>query len=103
MLQTIAAAEAQERAFKDPRRLVAEALRYRENKQRRMVYPRDRQEALPVPSSLVESLVGEFHARVKSREKFWNRPAGGRGDAPVARRCPERGRPSGVRLRHTAG
>lgn len=24
----------------------------------------------------MESLVGEFHARVKGRSKFWNRPAG---------------------------
>ncbi len=27
-------------------------------------------------SSLVESLVGEFNARVKGREKLWNRPEG---------------------------
>jgi hypothetical protein len=25
---------------------------------------------------LVESLVGEFNARLKDRRKFWNRPAG---------------------------
>ena len=24
----------------------------------------------------MESLVGEFNARVKARQKFWNRPAG---------------------------
>jgi hypothetical protein len=60
----------------DPRRLVAEALTYLRNNQRRMAYPRYRQEGLPVTSSLVESLVGEFNARVKGREKFWNRPAG---------------------------
>src|SRR5689334_14689142 len=27
-------------------------------------------------SSLAESLVGEFNARVKSRQKYWNRPEG---------------------------
>ena len=26
--------------------------------------------------SLVESLVGEFNARLKSRQKYWNRPEG---------------------------
>lgn len=60
----------------DPRRLVAEALTYLGNNQERMAYPRYRQQGLPVTSSLVESLVGEFNARVKGREKFWNRPAG---------------------------
>jgi hypothetical protein len=60
----------------DPRRLVAEALSYLGNNQPRMDYPRYRQEGLPVTSSLVESLVGQFNARVKGREKFWNRPAG---------------------------
>jgi hypothetical protein len=29
-----------------------------------------------VTSSLVESLVGEFNARVKGRKKHWNRPKG---------------------------
>jgi hypothetical protein len=60
----------------DPRRLVAEALTYLGNNQSRMNYPRYRREGLPVTSSLVESLVGEFNARVKGREKFWNRPEG---------------------------
>jgi hypothetical protein len=60
----------------DPRRLVAEALTYLSNNQSRMDYPRYRREGLPVTSSLVESLVGEFNARVKGREKFWNRPEG---------------------------
>ena len=57
---------------KDPRRLVAEALSYLRNNQARMDYARYRQEGLPITSSLVESLVGEFNARVKGREKFWN-------------------------------
>jgi hypothetical protein len=60
----------------DPRRLVAEALTYLGNNRERMDYPRYRREGLPVTSSLVESLVGEFNARVKGREKFWNRPGG---------------------------
>jgi hypothetical protein len=60
----------------DPRRVVAEALSYLTNNQKRMDYPRYRQEGLPITSSLVESLVGEFNARVKSRQKFWNRPDG---------------------------
>src|SRR5580658_5740253 len=61
---------------KDPRRLVAEALSYLGHNQGRMKYPRYRQQGLPITSSLVESLVGEMNARVKSREKFWNRPEG---------------------------
>jgi hypothetical protein len=61
---------------KDPRQLVAEALSYLINNQSRMDYPRYRREGLPITSSLVESLVGEFNARFKSRQKFWNRPDG---------------------------
>jgi hypothetical protein len=65
--------EADER---DPRRLVAEALSYLGNNQPRMDYPRYRRQGLPITSSLAESLVGEFNARVKGRGKFWNRPLG---------------------------
>jgi hypothetical protein len=61
---------------KDPRRLVAEALSYLGHNQSRMDYPRYRRQGLPITSSLVESLVGEFNARVKGRGKFWNRPLG---------------------------
>jgi hypothetical protein len=61
---------------KDPRRLVAEALSYLRNNESRMDYPRYRQAGLPITSSLVESLVGEFNARVKSTQKYWNRPEG---------------------------
>lgn len=60
----------------DPRRLVAEALTYLGNNQQRMDYPRYRKEGLPITSSLVESLVGEFNTRVKGPQKFWNRPKG---------------------------
>jgi hypothetical protein len=61
---------------KDPRRLVAEALSYLVNNQSRMDYPRYRKEGLPITSSLVESLVGEFNARLKSKQKYFNRPDG---------------------------
>jgi hypothetical protein len=63
----------------DPRRLLAEALSYLRNNKERMDYPRYRREGLPTTSSLVESLVGEFNARVKGKQKFWNRPAGAEG------------------------
>ena len=68
--------EGEEGDENDPRCLVANALGYLENNQGRMQSPRYRRAGLPITSSLVESLVGEFNARVKSREKFWNRPAG---------------------------
>ncbi len=60
----------------DARRAVAEALSYLSNNADRMDYPRYRREGLPITSSLAESLVGEFNARLKSRKKFWNRPEG---------------------------
>jgi hypothetical protein len=60
----------------DPRRGVAEVVGYLRNNQRRMDYPRYRRAGLPVTSSLVESLVGEFNARVKGRDKYWNRSEG---------------------------
>jgi hypothetical protein len=59
---------------RDPRRAVAEARSYLTNNQKRMDYPRYRCEGLPMTSSLVESLVGEFNARVKSKQKYWKRP-----------------------------
>jgi hypothetical protein len=60
----------------DARRAVAEALSYLTNNAPRMDYPRYRQMGVPITSSLAESLVGEFNARVKSRQHYWNRPAG---------------------------
>jgi hypothetical protein len=60
----------------DARRAVAEALSYLTHNAARMEYPRYRQEGLPITSSLAESLVGEFNARVKSRQQYWSRPAG---------------------------
>lgn len=61
---------------RDPRRVVAQARSYLGNNQQRMDYPRYRRMGLPTTSSLVESLVGEFNARVKSQQKHWSRPHG---------------------------
>lgn len=66
----------EELAASDSRRVLAEAVTYLGNNAGRMDYPRYRREGLPTTSSLVESLVGEFNARVKGRSKFWNRPSG---------------------------
>jgi hypothetical protein len=66
----------EELAVTDVRRVLAEALSYLRNNRKRMDYPRYRREGLPVTSSLVESLVGEFNARVKGRDKYWNRRRG---------------------------
>jgi hypothetical protein len=63
----------------DPREVVRQALVYLRNNQARMDYPRYRREGLPVTSSLVESLVGQFNARVKGPQKYWNRPEGAEG------------------------
>lgn len=60
----------------DPREVVRQALVYLGNNQSRMDYPRYRREGLPVTSSLVESLVGQFNERVKGPQKHWNRPEG---------------------------
>ena len=60
----------------DPRRVVEDVERYLRNNQGRMDYPRYRRMGLPVTSSWVESLVGEFNGRVKGRDKYWNRSAG---------------------------
>jgi hypothetical protein len=66
----------EELAATDPRRVLAEALSYLSNNAERMNYPEYRRLGLPTTSSLVESLVGEFNARVKGKGKFWNRPEG---------------------------
>lgn len=60
----------------DPRQLVQETVTYLSNNATRMDYPRYRREGLPVTSSWVESLVGEFNARVKGWGKWWNRGLG---------------------------
>jgi hypothetical protein len=61
---------------RDPRRVVAQARSYLGNNRDRMDYPRYRREGLPTTSSLVESLVGEVNARVKSKQKHWARSVG---------------------------
>jgi hypothetical protein len=66
----------EELAVTDPRRVVAEALSYLGHNQGRMKYPEYRRQGLPTTSSLVESLVGEVNARVKSKQKYWNRGVG---------------------------
>jgi len=65
-----------ELAASDPRRAVAEALSYFGHNAGRMKYPEYRRAGLPSTSSLVESLVGEVNARVKGKQKYWNRGAG---------------------------
>ena len=59
-----------------PRRVVTDVRRDLGNNRGRMDYPRYRRAGLPVTSSWVESLVGEFNGRVKGRDKYGNRSAG---------------------------
>lgn len=66
-------AEREELEGKKRQELLEETLTYLQNNEQRMDYPRYRKAGLPCTSSLVESLVGQFNARVKSSEKFWNR------------------------------
>jgi hypothetical protein len=66
----------EELAASDPRRAVAEALSYFGHNEQRMKYPEYRRAGLPTTSSLVESLVGQVNARVKSKQKYWGRGAG---------------------------
>jgi len=60
----------------DARRAVAEALSYLTHNAPRRDDPRYRRAGLPITSSLAASLVGEFTARVKSRQHYGNRPEG---------------------------
>jgi hypothetical protein len=60
----------------DARQVLAEVAGYLRNNRSRMDYPRYRRAGLPVTSSWVESQVGEFNARVKGKDKYWNRSAG---------------------------
>ena len=60
----------------DLRRVVTDVRRYLWNNRERMDYPRYRRAGLPVTSSWVESLVGEFNGRVKGWDKYGNRSAG---------------------------
>jgi hypothetical protein len=56
----------------DPRKIVADTIRYFENNASRMQYPTYRREGLPVTSCHMESFVKELNHRVKGTEKFWN-------------------------------
>jgi hypothetical protein len=55
----------------DPRRVLAETLRYVTNNQGRMDYPRYRKLGLPLSSAPVESVVKQYNRRIKGSEKFW--------------------------------
>lgn len=50
---------------------VQRAWTYLSNNADKMDYPRYRREGLPTTSSLVESQIKEFNARMKGSEKFW--------------------------------
>ena len=56
----------------NPRRVVADGLRYLRNHQDQMHYDEDRRLGLPMTSSQVESTVKQFNRRVKGTEKFWS-------------------------------
>ncbi len=56
----------------DPRRLVADALRYLRNNADRMRYDEYRREGLPIVSCAVESAIKMINQRVKGSEKFWS-------------------------------
>ena len=81
--------EGEELDKKDPRRLVAEALSYLGHNEARMDYPRYRKAGLPTTSSLAESLVGQFNARVKGKEKYWNEGEGEGAEAILQLRAAE--------------
>jgi hypothetical protein len=55
----------------DPRKVVADALRYVQNNRDRMDYPRYRQLGLPISSASVESVIKQVNRRIKGTEKFW--------------------------------
>lgn len=58
----------------DPRRLVAESLRYLRNNGARMRYDAYRRDGLPIMTSAVESTIKMINRRVKGSEKFWSEP-----------------------------
>ena len=55
----------------DPRRTLADAVRYVTNNQSRMDYPRYRKLGLPISSAPVESVIKQYNQRIKGSEKFW--------------------------------
>lgn len=56
----------------DPRRVVADALRYLSNNADRMQYEKYRRMGLPITTSAVESTIKQINRRVKASEKFWS-------------------------------
>jgi hypothetical protein len=56
----------------DPRRIVADALRYLTNNAERMQYGKYRRLGLPITTSAVESTIKQINQRVKANEKFWS-------------------------------
>ena len=59
-------------ADEHPWRPVHKAANYLANHADKTDYPRYRREGLPCTSSLIESQIKEFNARLKGTEKFWN-------------------------------
>ena len=55
-----------------PLRAVRDAAHYLNAHADKVDYPRYRRDGLPCTSSLIESQIKEFHARVKGTEKFWD-------------------------------
>lgn len=55
-----------------PWRPVQKAATYLTHHRDKMNYPEYRRQGLPTTSSLIESQIKEFNARVKGSEKFWN-------------------------------
>jgi hypothetical protein len=62
---------------KDPRKIVADTIRYLETNASRMQYPDYRRQGLPVTSAHMESYVKEVNYRVKSTSKFFDDGASG--------------------------
>ena len=58
-------------ADEHPWRPVQKAANYLANHADKVDYPRYRREGLPTTSSLIESQIKEFNARLKGSEKFW--------------------------------
>lgn len=63
-------------ATTDPRRVVAETLRYISNNRSRMRYDNYRRLGLPLTTCHMESTVKQINQRVKGTEKFWSEGGG---------------------------
>ena len=87
---------------RDPRQVVQETLTYLRNNASRMDYPRYRCQGLPVTSSWVESLVGEFNAQRQGLGQVVQPGRGSRGDPAGAGGSLERGWSAGTLLHGAA-